>query len=101
MAVCEILTGQKNNICCTCTELAHSRVQLSTHSIMCKGVASVFKRISSFLLFIFYAYHVSAGVSRSGNGVRVPERFPPESSWCDVSGREHVLAWRLLFAVGC
>lgn len=79
-----------NSVCFTCTTLTHSahlKIKKKT-KVSCHPC---------FLLFIFYAYksNVSAGVSRSRNSVSVPERFSPESSWCDVSGQEHVLAWRL------
>ncbi len=75
---CAILPGQQLSVWCTCTELAHSRLQLCACLIMCKKVARVFKRIPSALLFIFYVYQfsVSAGVSRCSHRVRVPERFP-------------------------
>lgn len=93
----EIPTGQQIDVCCTCTEQAHSRVRLSARlhssfSNVQKGCKR-FKGISSILLFIFYAYQsdVSAGVSRSSNRVRVPERFPPSPA--GVMSLDESMCW--------
>lgn len=64
--------------------------------VLCKRVASVWKEFpASSFLYSMRTRPMSQLVSAEAVTEWECQRDSPESSWCDVSGREHVLAWRL------